>query len=66
MAVGTPGRVLALLQRGALPVSRIRLLALDEADKLLGGESFAEDVLAILGCLPERKQAWDRARDARR
>jgi hypothetical protein len=54
--VGTPGRLLSLLQRGALPASRIALLVLDEADKLLGSESFQEDVGAILGCLPERKQ----------
>lgn len=56
VVVGTPGRVLALLQRGALPVSRLKLLVLDEADKLLGTDSFGTDVEAILGSLPERKQ----------
>ncbi len=54
--MGTPGRLLSLLQRGSLPTSRLALLVLDEADKLLGSESFRGDVGAILACLPQRKQ----------
>lgn len=38
MAVGTTGRVLSLIQRGALRTGALRMLVLDEADKLLGGE----------------------------
>lgn len=38
MAVGTTGRILSLIQRGALKTGAVRMLVLDEADKLLGGE----------------------------
>ena len=38
VAVGTTGRVLSLIQRGALRTGALRMLVLDEADKLLGGE----------------------------
>ncbi len=38
VAVGTTGRVLSLIQRGALRCAALRMLVLDEADKLLGGE----------------------------
>lgn len=60
VAVGTPGRLATLMQRGALPGSRIRLLVLDEADKLLGSESFVDDMETILGALPEKKQVGGR------
>ena len=55
MAVGTPGRLLALLARGALPSSRLSLLVLDEADKLLG-ESFGGDVMELVQQLPRGRQ----------
>ena len=53
MAVGTPGRLLGLLRRGALPASRLKLLVLDEADKLLDPESFGPEVAELLDYLPE-------------
>lgn len=37
MAVGTTGRILSLIQRGALKTGAVRMLVLDEADKLLAG-----------------------------
>ncbi|GFR40199.1 hypothetical protein Agub_g759, partial [Astrephomene gubernaculifera] len=43
IAVGTPGRVCALLQSGRLAGGGLALLVLDEADSLLG-EGFYEDV----------------------
>lgn len=43
IAVGTPGRLKALLRDGALKASMVRLLVLDEADKLLDG-TFRETV----------------------
>eukprot|EP00877_Chromochloris_zofingiensis_P005179 jgi/Chrzof1/14662/Cz09g11070.t1 len=55
IAVGTPGRICALLSSGALPASRITSLVLDEADSLLG-DSFYADVAWIHGLLPKRKQ----------
>ena len=53
--MGTPGRVCALLESGALPPDRISMLVLDEADSLLS-DSFAEDVEWVHGVLPRRKQ----------
>ena len=55
VAVGTPGRVCALLESGALPPDRISMLVLDEADSLLSN-SFAGDVEWVHGVLPRRKQ----------
>jgi hypothetical protein len=39
VVVGTTGRVLDLLQRGTLRLGSVRLLVLDEADKLLAGKA---------------------------
>ena len=55
IAVGTPGRVCALLASGALPARALRLLVLDEADALLG-EGFRGDVAWAHAQLPARKQ----------
>ncbi len=55
VAVGTPGRILSLLQSGALPTSALRLLVLDEADKLLS-DAFHDAVMAITAFMPKRKQ----------
>ncbi|GLI64161.1 hypothetical protein VaNZ11_007346 [Volvox africanus] len=55
VAVGTPGRVGALLQVERLVTSSLTLLVLDEVDSLLG-DSFYEDVTWIYDQLPKRKQ----------
>ncbi|GIL45497.1 hypothetical protein Vafri_2724 [Volvox africanus] len=55
VAVGTPGRVGALLQVERLVTSGLTLLVLDEVDSLLG-DSFYEDVTWIYDQLPKRKQ----------
>lgn len=44
IAVGTPGRVRQLMEKGSLKPKTMRLFILDEADKLME-ESFAADVL---------------------
>lgn len=44
IAVGTPGRVKQLIEKGALKTKTMRLFILDEADKLME-DSFAEDVM---------------------
>jgi len=53
--VGTPGRVLALIQRGTLVTNKIRMLVLDEADKLLS-EAFLNDVHMVIGEIPLGRQ----------
>ena len=55
VVVGTPGRVGALLAEGSLPSEAVRLLVLDEADKLMD-DIFAQDLEYIVGALPQRKQ----------
>ena len=55
LAVGTPGRVRALLARGALPADALGLLVLDEADRLAAAP-FADDVAAIARALPSARQ----------
>ncbi|XP_047317207.1 DEAD-box ATP-dependent RNA helicase 53, mitochondrial-like [Impatiens glandulifera] len=54
--VGTPGRVIDLIKRGALNLSRIQFLVLDEADQMLN-VGFAEDVETILSNLPQNRQS---------
>ncbi|KAG0226683.1 DEAD (Asp-Glu-Ala-Asp) box polypeptide 20 [Actinomortierella wolfii] len=46
IVVGTPGRVRQLIESGDLKTSQIRLLVLDEADKLME-EAFQGDVVSI-------------------
>ncbi len=55
VVIGTPGRVLDLLNSKSLSPSHIRMFVLDEADLLLH-ESFQGDILEIFKLLQERKQ----------
>lgn len=55
VVVGTPGRVLDLLQRGTLTLQHLRLLVLDEADEMLD-RGFAPDVERILARTPASRQ----------
>ena len=55
LACGTPGRLVGLLLSEALLASRVRLLVLDEADKLLES-GFESQLRYLLTALPERKQ----------
>lgn len=52
--VGTPGRVLHLINNQVFNISNIKTLVLDEADKLLESGKMAKDVTAILKAM-ERK-----------
>ncbi|KAI0497595.1 hypothetical protein KFK09_020826 [Dendrobium nobile] len=54
--VGTPGRVIDLLKRGALNLSEVQFVVLDEADQMLA-VGFAEDVEVILDKLPQKRQS---------
>ena len=55
VVVGTPGRLLDLAQRGALDLAHIKVLVLDEADKMLD-LGFLPDVERILAQTPELRQ----------
>ncbi|MFN8537907.1 MAG: DEAD/DEAH box helicase [Thermomicrobiales bacterium] len=55
IVVGTPGRVLDLLNKGVLSLSRVRFLVLDEADEMLD-RGFAPDVERILARVPRERQ----------
>lgn len=53
--VGTPGRLLDLLSRGALNFSRTRFLILDEADRMFD-MGFRDDVEKIISVTPRERQ----------
>ena len=53
--VATPGRLLDLLDRGAVDLSQVHTLILDEADKLLNG-AFSDEVAPILESVPTTRQ----------
>lgn len=53
--VGTPGRVLDMLNQGALWLDKVRFLVLDEADEMLD-RGFAPDVERILGRTTSARQ----------
>jgi superfamily II DNA/RNA helicase len=55
VVVGTPGRLIDLLERGALDLAHIKVLVLDEADKMLD-LGFLPDVERILSQTPELRQ----------
>ncbi|KAJ7965014.1 DEAD-box ATP-dependent RNA helicase [Quillaja saponaria] len=56
IAVGTPGRIIDLLNRGALNLSEVQFVVLDEADQMLQ-VGFQEDVEKILEKLPSNRQS---------
>jgi len=51
IVVATPGRLLDVMAHNALPLSSVRTLVLDEADRMLD-QGFADEVQAILGHVP--------------
>ncbi|HPU12383.1 MAG TPA: DEAD/DEAH box helicase [Aeromicrobium sp.] len=55
IVVGTPGRILDLVNRGALDISHVKALVLDEADEMLD-LGFLPDVESILARTPETRQ----------
>jgi ATP-dependent RNA helicase DbpA len=55
IVVGTPGRILELLQKKALPLKSVRVLVLDEADRMLD-MGFADDLHSILEATPKQRQ----------
>ena len=55
IAVGTPGRLQALIENGSLKTEALRTVIIDEADKLLD-EKFESQLRQLLESLPQRKQ----------
>ncbi|MCZ0717883.1 DEAD/DEAH box helicase [Aerococcus kribbianus] len=55
VVVGTPGRLLDLIQRKALRLDAIETVVLDEADEMLN-MGFIDDIEAILKQVPEQRQ----------
>jgi ATP-dependent RNA helicase DeaD len=55
IVVGTPGRVIDLMKRGVLNLSSVRIVVLDEADRMLD-MGFLEDVEYILFKTPHDRQ----------
>jgi ATP-independent RNA helicase DbpA len=55
VVVGTPGRVQELLEKGALPLKAVKVLVLDEADRMLD-MGFFEVIDTIVRSLPASRQ----------
>ena len=55
IVVGTPGRVIDMMERGALKVGGVRYFVLDEADEMLK-MGFIEDIETVMARLPEKRQ----------
>jgi ATP-independent RNA helicase DbpA len=56
IVVGTPGRILELIQRKALDLAGVRTLVLDEGDRMLD-MGFEESINAIVKRLPATRQS---------
>ena len=57
IVVATPGRLIDLINRKALSLSKIDFLVLDEADEMLN-MGFKEDIDFILSNTPEERVTW--------
>ena len=55
IVVGTPGRVLELIEKEALPVQAVKTLVLDEADRMLD-MGFADAISDIISRTPQQRQ----------
>ena len=55
--VATPGRLLDLVERGAVDISNVKILVLDEADEMLS-MGFKEDLTKILSYNTKKRNTW--------
>ena len=55
VVIGTPGRVMDLMERGALKFNALKLVVLDETDRMLD-MGFRDDIEKILSAVPEKRQ----------
>src|SRR5207237_872412 len=53
--VATPGRLLDHMEQGTVDLSRIEILVLDEADRMLD-MGFIRDIKKVLAALPRQRQ----------
>ncbi|MCK9322350.1 MAG: DEAD/DEAH box helicase [Candidatus Methanomethylophilaceae archaeon] len=52
---GTPGRVKDMIMRGALNLTKVKVVVMDESDRMLD-MGFIEDIEYILGSMPKERQ----------
>ncbi|MEO8147175.1 MAG: DEAD/DEAH box helicase [Bacteroidia bacterium] len=57
IVVATPGRLLDMINRDVVDLSKVRFAVLDEADEMLN-MGFKEEIDAILDNTPETKNTW--------
>ncbi len=55
IVIGTPGRILDLMERNALKLDGVRYLVLDEADRMLD-MGFIDDIEQVIDATPEDRQ----------
>ena len=55
IVIGTPGRVMDHMERGTLKLDALRMVVLDEADRMLD-MGFRDDIERILSAVPEQRQ----------
>jgi len=55
IVIGTPGRVMDHMERGSLKLDGLRIVVLDEADRMLD-MGFRDDIERILSAVPESRQ----------
>ena len=55
IVVGTPGRILKHLKKGTLKLDSLKMLVLDEADRMLD-MGFHDDIMHIIGLMPRKRQ----------
>src|SRR3989344_4147822 len=55
IVVGTPGRMLDHIKRRTIDLSRIKILVLDEADKMFE-MGFIDDIKSIISIIPRNRQ----------
>lgn len=53
--VGTPGRILKHLDRGSLKLDRLKILVLDEADRMLD-MGFHDEIMRVIKVAPHKRQ----------
>ena len=53
VVIGTPGRIMGLMERGKLDFSELKFAVLDEADEMLN-MGFSDSINAILAEVPEK------------
>jgi ATP-dependent RNA helicase DeaD len=55
IVIGTPGRIIDLIDQGVLAIGNIRFFVLDEGDRMLD-DGFGPDIDLLMGRLPEGRQ----------